>query len=317
MDVQARPISHFRSTDKSKVQFGKLLFRGGLVLTSADSAFGGWSGLTIDGDGRHFLAVSDEGTWLSGTLSYDGTAPKAITGARAGTIKALRGRALDRKRDLDAEAVTLLDGTLQRGRVLVGFERNHRIGIFPVADGMISVPQSYLPLIADMRRMRANKGFEAVAVLKGGRYSGSVIAFAERYPGPTARHTGWLWLNGRPRMLHLTDIGGFEVTDAASLDDGSLLVLERRFRWTEGVHMRIRRIAAEAIKPDAELGGETLIEADLNYEIDNMEGLAVHRGAKGEVILTLISDNNFNKLLQRNLLLQFTLTDERRAANRR
>jgi hypothetical protein len=38
-----------------------------------------------------------------------------------------------------------------------------------------------------------------------------------------------------------------------------------------------------------------------------MEGLAVHAGAGGAVIVTMISDDNFNRDLQRTLLLQFTL----------
>jgi hypothetical protein len=37
-----------------------------------------------------------------------------------------------------------------------------------------------------------------------------------------------------------------------------------------------------------------------------MEGLSVHRTADGEIVLTLISDNNFSAI-QRTLLLQFTL----------
>ena len=41
-----------------------------------------------------------------------------------------------------------------------------------------------------------------------------------------------------------------------------------------------------------------------------MEGLAVHRGAGGETIVSMISDDNFNHLLQRTLFLQFTLLDE-------
>ena len=38
-----------------------------------------------------------------------------------------------------------------------------------------------------------------------------------------------------------------------------------------------------------------------------MEGLAVHRGAGGETVLSLISDDNFNHFLQRTVFLQFTL----------
>jgi hypothetical protein len=40
-----------------------------------------------------------------------------------------------------------------------------------------------------------------------------------------------------------------------------------------------------------------------------MEGIAVHRNAQGETIITLVSDDNFSAI-QRNLLLQFTLVGE-------
>ena len=56
--------------------------------------------------------------------------------------------------------------------------------------------------------------------------------------------------------------------------------------------VRIRRIALGEIKPGALVDGAVLFEADLGYEIDNMEGLSVHRSAGGEIVLTLISDDN-------------------------
>jgi len=40
-----------------------------------------------------------------------------------------------------------------------------------------------------------------------------------------------------------------------------------------------------------------------------MEGLAVHGGAAGETVLSMISDDNFNHLIQRTVFLQFTLHD--------
>ena len=55
--------------------------------------------------------------------------------------------------------------------------------------------------------------------------------------------------------------------------------------------------------------GTPLIVADLAYQIDNMEGIAVQRNAAGETIVTLVSDDNFS-VLQRNLLLQFALVVE-------
>jgi hypothetical protein len=73
--------------------------------------------------------------------------------------------------------------------------------------------------------------------------------------------------------------------------------------------MRIRRIPLAGIKPDALVDGTSLIEADLAHQIDNMEGIAVHRNAAGETIITLVSDDNFSGL-QRNLLLQFAIVGD-------
>ncbi|MGE3915447.1 MAG: esterase-like activity of phytase family protein, partial [Hyphomicrobiaceae bacterium] len=297
--------------------YGKLEFRGGLVLSSRHGSFGGWSGIAVDPDGRRFMAVSDEGSWLGADLSYSGKAPAGIANARIGPLRALKGRHIDKKRDLDAESMTPLEGASRRGTVLIGFERNHRIGVFPVVDGVLLAPTRYLKLPNEARRMRPNAGFEAVAVMKGGPFKGGVVAFSERYPGDPSRHVGWIWVAETAHRMTLADHGGFDITDAASLTDGTLLVLERRFRWTEGVKMRLRLIEAAAVKPGADLDGEILLEADLSSEIDNMEGLGTHRDANGETVLTLISDNNFNSLLQRNLLLQFTLRGDRQSAERR
>ena len=72
--------------------------------------------------------------------------------------------------------------------------------------------------------------------------------------------------------------------------------------------MRIRRVSLAAIKPGALIDGAVLIEADMNYQIDNMEGLSVNRAPDGSLVLTLISDDNFS-MIQRTLLLQFTLAE--------
>ena len=116
--------------------------------------------------------------------------------------------------------------------------------------------------------------------------------------------------------LALAGAGGFavkrsssyDVSDAALLPGGDLLLLERKFSWTSGLSVRIRRIALSEIKPGVTVDGPVLFEADLGYEIDNMEGLSVHRSPAGETVLTLISDDNFLPF-QRTLLLQFTLAE--------
>lgn len=310
IEVQAAPIPHFSRVDAARQRFGSLEYRGGLVLKSASRDFGGFSGLVIDPAGRRIASISDVGGWLTGRIDYDDGRPARIGDAYMGPLLALNGRSLAGKREQDAESLTLLDGTLENGTLLVGFERVHRIGRFPIRNNRIGAPAGYLTTPPEARRMNANRGFEALCVLQGGRYKGSIVAISERFIDLKGHHSGWIWINNRPQRFGLTDVDGFDITDAVGLEDGSMVILERRFRWTEGVRMRVRRIRAEEIQPGAVLAGDTLYQADMSCEIDNMEGIAAHKGPRGETVLTLISDDNFNSFLQRTILLQFTMLDE-------
>ncbi len=306
IEVSSRAIDRFGRAS-SATKFGRLEFRGGLVLTSSEKNFGGLSGLVIEPDGRRFLAITDEGHWLGGEITYSGTAPSGIARARMGDITATSGRALTRKRDADCEGLALVSGNLTNGVALLSFERNARIGRFPIVNGVLQPPAGYLRTPPEAKKLKSNRGFESVTVVPAGPHKGAVVAFAERYTDSRGHHTGWVWQQGEPRPIYLTDIDGFDVTDLAALGDGSIIVLERRFRWTEGVQMRMRLIKAEALVPGSVLEPEVLLAADMMSEIDNMEGLAVHRSPQGDVVLTLVSDDNFNSFLQRTILLQFTL----------
>ena len=319
VQVDARRIAHFAKADPARVKFGKLEFRGGLILSSASSKFGGWSGFEIDAGGRRFLAVSDAGVWMTGALTYEGSTVSGIREARIGPLTGIGGATLKKDRDRDAEGVVLLDGTLAKGTVLISFEQNHRIGRFPISDKGLGAPLGYLTLPADVRRQSPNKSLESVCILRGGPNKGAIVTLSERFPDRSGtRHTGWLLPAGAQSSatawttLQIRNLGGFDLTDCRGLADGSLLVLERRFRWSswyEGVKMRLRRFPAAEVRGGAIMEGEVLFEADMDYDIDNMEGLSVHRSATGETILTLISDNNFSSFVQRTVLLQFALTD--------
>lgn len=311
IEVEAKRLDGFERGNVRRQQFGKLEFRGGLVLNSPSTNFGGWSGLEIDPGGKQFLAIGDAGAWMTGELTYEGNRLKGIRGVRQGPIMGVGGKRLPNERDRDAEGVRLIEGTLSKGVVLVSFEQNHRIGRFEINDKGLQQPVGYIKRAAEWSRLTRNRSLESVAVLRGGANKGAIVSFAEKFIDPAGNHTGWIWLggfNGEPQRLGLKRIGEFDVTDAASLPDGSLVVLERSFGWLAGVKMRLRLIKAGDVKPGALLDGEVLLEADMSYEVDNMEGLAIHQGARGESILTIISDNNFNGFLQRTLMLQFALT---------
>ncbi len=309
VEVVARRLSGFDKLNPSRTSFGQLEWVGGLVLTSGDERFGGWSGLAVEADGRRLLAVSDAGTWMTADLVYRDGRPRGLANARLGPLKARSGVRLKRDRDRDAEAVLLRRGTLERGQLLIGFEQNHRLGLFGISSSGVAPPSAYLKLPAESRRMRALKGFEAVAELQAGRYKGAFLSFAEHLLDRSGHHSGWIISGGRSWRLALIDLGGFDPTDAVGLANGDIIVLERRFRWTEGVKMRLRRVRVAEIKPGAVIKGEVLLEADMSDEIDNMEALSAHRDRDGRIILTIMSDDNFNSFLQRNLLLQFRLKD--------
>jgi hypothetical protein len=321
--VDVRAIDSFDKSNASKTTFGKLEFRGGLVLSSVSKKFGGWSALALDPDGRRLLAISDTGAWMTGEITYAGTKPTGIKSARFGPLLGSNGLPPTRERDRDSEGVTLIEGSLAKGTVLISFERNHRIASFPVSDKGVGRQIATLALPPEVKRQSANKSLESVCTIGGGPNKGAVVTLSERFPNKDGSHTGWMHpgtaANGVPavttptgwKTLSIKNIGDYDLTDCHGLPDGSLLVLERRFRWSswyEGVKGRLRRFSAEEIRT-GRLEGEILLDVDLSQDIDNLEGLAVHKGPKGETVLTIISDDNFNHVLQKTVLLQFTLPD--------
>ncbi len=313
--VNARPITSFARTGPER-SLDKLKFLGGLILTSPSPNFGGWSGLLLDDDAKSLIALSDTGVWMTATLTYNGHHPAGVANARLGPLLERSGRPISRPRDRDLELLALASGTIHHGSVLIGFEGHHRIDRYDVSpDGIVSL-RGNLTLPPAARRMRPNQGLEALTVMKGGPYKDEPIAFSERLYDLSRNHTGWVWTKKGPRTIHLANVGDFDITDVASLEDGTLFILERRFRWLEGVKMRLLRVEPDALAPGRTLQGETLIEADMSDNIDNMEGLAATRLKTGDVLITMISDDNFNHVIQRTVLLQFLLKDARQAKAR-
>ena len=103
--------------------------------------------------------------------------------------------------------------------------------------------------------------------------------------------------------------GDFDITDGAFLPNGDLLLLERSYTVAEGVKMRLRRIKGDAIAKGSVADGPILFEADMAYQIDNMEAMDVWRRADGALMVSLMSDDN-HSILQRNLYLEFVLHDD-------
>ncbi len=308
--VDAKPLAGFDRVAGDKTKFGKLTWRGGLVLTSPSGYFGGWSGLALNPDGKGFFAISDAGAWMRGALVYDPTgAPAGMKDVILGAIQSKKGDPLSRKKDADAEGLALTQGDTDNGRVLISFERRHRIARYDITNGELSSSMGEVTLPGSAYDMPSNGGFEAIAQLRGGPNTGKLVAFSEHKRDRAGNYVGWIWESkSRPRKFFMTNDGDYDITDASALPDGSLLVLERRFRFSEGVSMRLRHIKAKELRRGRVIDADILVAADGSKQIDNMEGLATHAGPDGEIIITMISDDNYNHALQRTLLLQFSIS---------
>jgi hypothetical protein len=301
--IRSQAIEAFDPRETGRTNFGALTFRGGLILESDHRAFGGLSGLHVAADGR-FLSVTDKGTWLRGRIVARNGRPIAIADAEIAPILGADGRPLSRRGWYDAEALAWDDGT-----AYVGIERVNQIVRFDYAkDGLVARGQP-IAVPPAVRTWPHNQGIECLAAAPAGTpLAGTLIALSERGLDAHGNLLGFLiGAAGGPFTLRRRD--EFDVSDCALTPRGDLLVLERRFSWTSGLAMRIRGVPVAALKPGALVDGKQLIVADMGHQIDNMEGLSVHRAADGALVLTLVSDDNFSPL-QRTLLLQFTLIGE-------
>lgn len=123
--------------------------------------------------------------------------------------------------------------------------------------------------------------------------------------GDDAR-AGWMLGRADKGPLSYRPGPGLSPTDCAFLPDGDLLVLERGVSLL-AFGMRLVRVPAAEVRPDATLQGDVLLEG-VGGDIDNMEAVAVHTAPDGSTRIVIASDDNFNDW-QRNLLLEFTLPD--------
>ncbi len=190
-------------------------------------------------------------------------------------------------------------------------ERAHRIRRYDIEKpGACAKPE---PLLNKRQfgRLNLNAGIESLELLPPSNGSGEprLMAITEETLDPRGNIKAFIadghdisWFAIEPREP-------YKPTDMARLPNGDILLLERRFSMLAGVGMQLRRIAADDIKPDAIVDGEVLVDVGQRYSIDNMEGIAVREGENGDLLVYMISDNNFNAL-QRTLLLMFRLPGE-------
>lgn len=292
--IRATPIERFDVARIAGPRFGRLEFLGGLVLRGP-RGFGGLSGLHLEGD--RLTAVTDRGHVFTARLVLEGERLTGLTDTHLAPRIGADGAPVGRTPDGDAEALTREGDSL-----LVAVEGSARLLAYPFAGGRLDegATPSVLTLPQRVASRARRDGLEALATLP----SGEVLVFLEGRRG-RGDIEGALRENGAPRSI--VRRGTFSVTGADALPSGEVFIVERRYDGGIDVGLRIRRIGADRAGGARPFDGPVLLETDLRHEIDNMEAIAAQaRG--GDIVLTLMSDDNFN-FFQRTLLLRFRVAD--------
>jgi hypothetical protein len=286
--------------DPAQRRVGRLLYRGGLVLTAAGSRFGGLSALRLTQDGRRITFVSDEGSWLTARLVHDERGDLlGLAEAETGRLRGLDGGPLVEKEAADAESLALLSD----GSMVVGFEHQHRLLRYPVTQGRPDGVPTVVPPPPGLGDAPPNGGIEALLAWDGGALFGLTEYFIV---DQVVR--GWVGAADAWRALGYRFDRAYRPSDMARLPGGDVAVLERAYNPERGiVGVRIRRLVQKDVKGGARIKSKTLAALDPPLTVDNFEGIDAVRGADGETLLYLVSDDNFRAGDQRTLLLMFSL----------
>ena len=232
-------------------------------------------------------AVSDRGYWLSARMllsNADGAlldlldwqiapmltpAKTSVTGSMA-----------------DAEALTRAPD----GSFLVAFEGRHRIWRFDPPPNTIQSAPTPVALPAQLSRAPSNGGIEGSTSLADGR----LLALTEEFANPDGSFKGWLIDGNQFAELAYLPAKGFHVTDCAALENGDVLVLERRYVPFGILSARLTIVDGKTVSSRAaNSAGMELLKLEQPLVVENFEGMAVQQTSKGTMIY-LVSDDNYS-----------------------
>lgn len=255
-------------------------YAGGLVLRGA--SLHGLSDLKVEGD--RAWAVSDFGDLIRFDIRLDRNG-RLISAANAISrpLTGPDGAVLAPKANADAEGLALLPD----GRVLVSFERDHRIWSYGVGAGdrpvAMARPDAAFPDNEGMEGLAAGPDDGWLAVGEGG---GAWLC----------RPADCVEIGDR-----LTPADDFRFTGADRDPAGGWFVVERYYSPPLDMAVRVRRLSLEGVLSDP------IIQLRPPASTDNFEGVAAVPTATG-VRLYILSDDNANPL-QKTLLLAFDVAD--------
>ena len=253
--------------------------------------FGGLSGFDLTSDGETFHLVTDRGHRATGTLTRDGDELATFSIEQYQPLLDSHGR--QREFPLtDAEGVALAED----GTVYVSFEHSDRVLYYPSWDS----PAEWPGYTRAWRAIGNNQGLEALAIDANGTLytlpeailSGASESLVYR------RKPGGKWTQPFTIPVHQN----FKPVGADFGPDGRFYLLERGL-YPFGFYSRVRSMR---IRNDEVTDIVTELETPFARH-GNLEGLSVWQDARGNLRLTMVSDNNF-WFFMRSQLVEYKLS---------
>lgn len=308
LPLHAKPVPLGEAVDIGD-RIGRIRFLGMLQVpttTVRGLRFSQISDLAWDDDAGLLYAISDKGALFHLRPVFDGNTLIDIKLVRALPLRELHTDQPLRGRRADAEGMDILHGRNRRphdAELIISFERFPRIWRYR-PDGHALAE---LPLPAPFDDPRAydddNRMLEAVCV-------DDTLGTLTMPEAPLRKeqrgHNRIASINGKSWLYPVENSN--RVVGMACLGDGEVIVLERdygRLLWRASV--ALKRVRLALTNAGAALKPERLVVLDTTdgFQIDNFEGIALHRGNR----FFLVSDNN-DLFVQRTLLLYIELLSE-------
>lgn len=308
IEVSNVPVE-LRSADPTDKRLGKLIYRGGISVVPKDDRFGGLSAFKVSADGSKFVSVSDTGNWTTGTLQYDTKGDLIGAGdIFVAPLLGAEGQSLFGKEEGDAESLAFQNPYGLVGSAFVGFERDHRVLRYDFMVDGVKARGVPVKLPEAVKALRNNSGLEVLSALD----SDHIVAIAEEGPRDDNDDSpGWVvnTETGEAVSFTMKRVLPYSLTDATLLPDGRLLVLERRFAPTTGPGAQLRAYDPKTLTEGATVEGDLIAVLFAGVTVDNMEGLAARKTDDGKTLIYVVSDDNFQRPLQRTLIMMFELAE--------
>ena len=270
-------------TLKADVKSWTLEQVGFLNIDRNEKNYGGFSGLVIQDEGSEALILTDKSFFF--VLKLQRNDDENLMGyslIRKGRILSSKGEHLN-GRNTDSESIVIGENS----NYYISFESNHRIMMHTKIEGK----GVFIPKHPMFRKLSVNKGIEALAIDNEDR----LIAIPEKPPLGLSEIPIFRLQNNKWEIIKYLKIkDDFLVTDAEFLPDGLLLILERKFSWTQGFKTRFRLISLNNFDNRKPI---TVFTSTAN-QFDNLEGMALWKDKKGAIRILTVSDDNFHPLQQ-------------------